>query len=100
MTTPRTAARRTTSTIVSLVALAALLIGRADIARAQSGTAQISGIVHDQQGGVRPGVHATVRESGPEDRDRDREAGQWPRDRDVEQRAAIVHRRPQAYEGA
>ena len=61
MTTPRTAATRPTSTIVSLVALAAFLIASADTARAQSGTAQISGVVHDQQGGVLPGVTVALR---------------------------------------
>jgi hypothetical protein len=61
MTTPRTARRTTTSTIVNLVAVAALMIGGADVARAQSGTAQISGVVRDQQGGVLPGVTVVLR---------------------------------------
>ena len=61
MTTPRTAHRTTTSTIVNLVAVAALMIGGADVARAQSGTAQISGVVRDQQGGVLPGVTVVLR---------------------------------------
>jgi len=61
MTTPRTANRTPSSTIVCLVALAALIVGGADTARAQSGTAQISGVVHDQQGGVLPGVTVALR---------------------------------------
>ena len=62
MTTRPTAANRTTiSTIVHLLALAAFLIGDAGVGRAQSGTAQISGVVHDQQGGVLPGVTVVLR---------------------------------------
>ena len=62
MNTHRTACSRTAaSAIAYLVVVAALVIGAGDIVRAQSGTGQISGTSHDEQGGVLPGVTVLLR---------------------------------------
>src|SRR5262249_33022155 len=49
------------SPVASFIAVVALMLGGAATIRAQSGTAQIVGVAHDEQGGVLPGVTVVLR---------------------------------------
>lgn len=49
------------STAVGLLVLVLLAIGAGVDLRAQGGTGQITGVIHDEQGGVLPGVTLTLR---------------------------------------